>query len=86
MMQIDEGAVSALEQMGPLRITGEEVDDEVELEIEPAAEPSAGDVVVELRGARVFLDSAAAEALDDQVLGVEGHDDHYHFTFEPQDD
>jgi hypothetical protein len=85
MMQIAEGAVSALEQMGPLRITGEEVDDEVELEIEPAGEPVAGDIVVELRGARVFLDPVAAEALDDQTLGVEGHDDHFHFTFDPQD-
>ena len=32
----------------------------------------------------MFLDPLAAEALADQVLGVEGHDDHYHFTFEPQ--
>ena len=49
-----------------------------------ADEPLEGDEVVTLGEARVFLDPLAAEALADQVLGVEGHDDHYHFTFEPQ--
>jgi F420-dependent methylenetetrahydromethanopterin dehydrogenase len=85
MMQINADAVQALAEMGPLRIVAEEIDDEVELEIEAADEPSAGDQVVSLGAATVFLDPLAAEALADQVLGVEGHDDHYHFTFAPQD-
>jgi hypothetical protein len=85
MMQIAADAVQALADMGPLRIVAEEIDDEVELEIEAAGGPSEGDQVVSLGAATVFLDPLAAEALADQVLGVEGHDDHYHFTFAPQD-
>ena len=85
MMQIAADAVQALAEMGPLRIVAEEIDDEVELEIEAADERSAGDEVVSLGAATVYLDPLAAETLADQVLGVEGHDDHYHFTFAPQD-
>jgi Fe-S cluster assembly iron-binding protein IscA len=84
MMQIAADAVQPLAEMGPLRIVAEQIDDEVELEIEAADEPLEGDEVVTLGEARVFLDPLAAEALADQVLGVHGHDDHYHFTFEPQ--
>jgi hypothetical protein len=84
MMQIAADAVQPLAEMGPLRIVAEQIDDEVELEIEAADEPLEGDEVVTLGEARVFLDPLAAEALADQILGVEGHDDHYHFTFEPQ--
>ena len=44
--------------MGPLRMTAEEVDGEVELQIDDATEPHDGDEVVERDGARVFLDAA----------------------------
>jgi hypothetical protein len=27
----------------------------------------------------------AASALDDQVLGIHGHDDHFHFSFDEQE-
>jgi iron-sulfur cluster assembly protein len=84
MLQIDEGAVEALRQMGAIRIRGIEADGEVELEIEEAAEPIVDDQVVEREGVRIFLDPVAASALDDQVIGVDAHDDHFHFTFDDQ--
>jgi Fe-S cluster assembly iron-binding protein IscA len=84
MLEIAEDAVEALRQMGTLRIRGVESDGEVELEIEEASEPVADDQVVERDGARIFLDPVSASALDDQVIGIEAHDDHFHFTFEDQ--
>jgi iron-sulfur cluster assembly protein len=84
MLQIDDDAVEALTQIGPLRVTAQEADDGVEIQIDEASEPQEGDEVVERDGARIFLDPAAAEVLADQVLGVHAHDDHFHFTFEDQ--
>jgi Fe-S cluster assembly iron-binding protein IscA len=84
MLQIDDDAVQALAELGPLRVTAEETDDGVEIQIEDATEPQEGDEIVEREGARVFLDAAAAEVLSDQVLGVHAHDDHFHFTFDDQ--
>ncbi|HEY2327660.1 MAG TPA: hypothetical protein VGH52_09270 [Gaiellaceae bacterium] len=84
MLQISAEAVASLTEMGPLRITAEEVDGELELELQDATEPQDGDQVVEVDGARVFLDAASAEALADQVLGVHAHGDHVHFTFDQQ--
>jgi iron-sulfur cluster assembly protein len=84
MLQIDEEAVDALKELGPLRIRGIEEGEEVELEIEEATEPSDGDQVVERDGVRIFLDAGAATALDDQVIGVHAHGDHFHFTFDDQ--
>jgi Fe-S cluster assembly iron-binding protein IscA len=84
MLQIAETAVDALKKMGALRITAEEVDDEVEISIEDATEPAEGDEVVERDGAIVYLDAAAAEVLADEVLGVHAHDDHFHFSFDDQ--
>jgi Fe-S cluster assembly iron-binding protein IscA len=84
MLQIADGAVEALTEMGPLRVTAEETEDGMELQLDDATEPQEGDEVVERDGARVFLDSAAAEALADQVLSVHAHGDHFHFTFEDQ--
>ena len=85
MLQIDDEAVAALAQIGTIRITAEEVDGEVEISIDEA-------IGAERRrrggrasaSARVFLDPAAAEVLDDQVLGVHAHGDHFHFSFEDQ--
>jgi Fe-S cluster assembly iron-binding protein IscA len=84
MLQIDDEAVAALAQIGTIRITAEEVDGEIEISIDDASEPSEGDEVIERGAARVFLDAAAAEVLDDQVLGVHSHGDHFHFSFTDQ--
>jgi Fe-S cluster assembly iron-binding protein IscA len=84
MLQLDDNAVEALNQIGALRITAEETDEGVEIQIDEAAGPKEGDEVVERDGARVFLDPAAADVLADQVLGVHAHGDHFHFTFEDQ--
>ncbi|MGZ4290962.1 MAG: adhesin [Gaiellaceae bacterium] len=84
MLKIDDAAVDALTQIGSLRISAEETEDGVELQIDDATAPLDGDEVVERDGARVYLDAAAAEVLADQVLGVHAHGDHFHFTFEDQ--
>jgi iron-sulfur cluster assembly protein len=84
MLQIHDDAVEALGQTGSLRVTAEETEDGVEVQIDEAAEPQEGDEVVERDGARVFLDAMAAQVLADQVLGVHSHGDHFHFTFEDQ--
>jgi Fe-S cluster assembly iron-binding protein IscA len=85
MLQIDESALEAFKELGSIRISGVESDGEVELEIEEAEEPAADDdQIVERDGVRIFLNRIAAAALDDQVIGVEAHDDHFHFTFEDQ--
>jgi Fe-S cluster assembly iron-binding protein IscA len=60
-------------------------DGEVELEIEEAKEPGVDDQLVERDGVKVYLDPVAASALDDQVLGIHGHDDHFHFSFDEQE-
>ena len=84
MLQISDEAVDVLREMGPLRITAEEVDGELELELQDATEAQDGDQTVERDGARVFLDAGSAEALADQVLGVHAHGDHFHFEFSDQ--
>ena len=84
MLQLTEEAVEALQQIGTIRITAEEVDGDVEIAIDDASEPAEGDQVIEQGGARVFLDQAAADVLSDQVLGVHAHGDHFHFTFDDQ--
>jgi Fe-S cluster assembly iron-binding protein IscA len=84
MLQIDDEAVAALAQIGTIRITAEEVDGDVEISIDEASDPSEGDEVIELGDVKVFLDPAAAEVLGDQILGVDAHGDHFHFSFEDQ--
>jgi Fe-S cluster assembly iron-binding protein IscA len=84
MLQINDEAVEALRQIGGLRIRGVEGNGDIELEIEEATEPVADDQVVERDGVKVFLDPVAANALEDQVLGIHTHDDHFHFSFEDQ--
>jgi iron-sulfur cluster assembly protein len=84
MLTIDDDAVAALEQIGTIRITAEDVDGEAEISIDEATEPADGDDVIESGGAKVFLAPSAAEVLADQILGVHAHGDHFHFTFEDQ--
>jgi Fe-S cluster assembly iron-binding protein IscA len=86
MLQINDEAVEALRQIGDLRISGVESEGEVELEIEEADEPVVDDQLVERDGVKIYLDPVAASALDDQVLGIHAHDDHFHFSFDEQSD
>jgi Fe-S cluster assembly iron-binding protein IscA len=85
MLQISDESVEALRQMGTLRIRGVEGEGEIELEIDEATEPVADDVVVEREGVEVYLDPVAANALEDQVLGIHAHGDHFHFSFDDQE-
>ena len=85
MLQISDESVEALRQLGTLRIRGVEAEGEIELEVEEATEPVADDVVVEREGVEVYLDPVAANALEDQVLGIHAHGDHFHFSFDDQE-
>jgi Fe-S cluster assembly iron-binding protein IscA len=85
MLQISDEAVDALRELGTLRIRGVESEGEIELEIEEANEPVADDLVVERDGVEVYLDPVASSALEDQILGIHSHGDHFHFSFDDQD-
>jgi Fe-S cluster assembly iron-binding protein IscA len=85
MLQISDASVEALRRIGTLRIRGVESEGEIELEIEEATEPVADDVVVEREGVEVYLDPVAANELEDQVLGIHAHGDHFHFSFDDQE-
>jgi Fe-S cluster assembly iron-binding protein IscA len=84
MLQIDDNALDALREIGTIRIRGVDEDGEIALEVEDAVEPVMDDQVVERDGVRIYLDPVAANALEDQVIGVHSHGDHFHFTFEDQ--
>jgi Fe-S cluster assembly iron-binding protein IscA len=87
MLQLSEAAVSAIGELagdGGLRFVAREIEGGFEFEPSLADQPEDGDVVVESGGARVFLDAGSAERLDDQILDVESHGDHVHFSFSPQ--
>ena len=66
--------------LGVVRVAGVEVDGEVELEIGAAAPPDDDDQTSSVTG-EDLLNRVAATALDHQVIGVEAHDDHFHFTW-----
>ena len=84
MLEIHEDAVEALKGMGGLRITAEETDDGVELQIDDATEPAGRRRGRRARRRAGVPRPAAAEILADQVLGVHAHGDHFHFTFDDQ--
>ena len=47
--------------------------------------PSEGDVIIDVgQGILVFLDSEAADLLEESVFDAEAHGDHFHFSIEPQ--
>jgi Fe-S cluster assembly iron-binding protein IscA len=70
---------------GGLRISGSgSGNGDTELEFELASEAREGDQVVRDGGAVVYLDSTAAAVLDDKMLDVHAHDDHFHFSLEEQ--
>jgi Fe-S cluster assembly iron-binding protein IscA len=70
---------------GGLRISGSgSGNGDTELEFELASEAREGDQVVRDGGAVVYLDSTAAAVLDDKMLDVHAHGDHFHFSLEEQ--
>jgi len=82
------GEIVEESELGPdggLRISGTNGGNgEAALDFELAEAPLDGDEVVSEGGARVFLDEMAAEVLADQVLDVEAHGDHFHFSLDDQ--
>jgi iron-sulfur cluster assembly protein len=78
-------AETDLDQGAGLRIAATRRDDEgVELELSMESAPAEGDAVVELDGARVFLEPLASAVLDDRVLDAHMHGDKLHFEMQPQ--
>ena len=70
---------------GGLRISGSnETNGDAALEFELAAEPAEGDEVVRENGAVLFLDEIASAVLDDKLLDVHAHGDHFHFSIDEQ--
>jgi iron-sulfur cluster assembly protein len=75
MLTLTENATEIVKQINAqtegeesgLRISVE-TEQEAALAIAPAAQPEPGDQVVEQAGAKLFLESQAAQALDDKVL------------------
>jgi iron-sulfur cluster assembly protein len=70
---------------GGLRISGATSNGETALEFEVATEAPAGDRVMRDGGAVLFLDETAVAVLDDKVLDVHAHGDHFHFSIEEQE-
>ena len=58
---------------------------EAGLEMSVADGPAAGDAIVEAEGTTVYLETEAAELLDDKVLDAHLHGDHVHFELRDQD-
>jgi len=88
MLQVTEAAATAIKDMlaqgelgsGGLRISAElDENQEPGLHLSFEPEPQEGDQTLEEHGATVYLDPAAADALDDKVLDAEAHGDHAHF-------
>jgi len=85
MLELSDDAVREIKELtgtGGLRFVAQD-DEDGSTSFDPslADEPEEGDVVVERDGARVFLDTAAAEKLADVTLEIESHGDHVHFDF-----
>jgi iron-sulfur cluster assembly protein len=80
MLVLTENATSAIRAVADspelpegagLRITIISADGDPDLIVSAAPTPEAGDQVIETRGARVFLESSAVAALDNEVLDAE---------------
>ncbi|MFX0594312.1 HesB/IscA family protein [Melissospora conviva] len=69
----DLAAQEAVPEQGGLRIATDQ--EAGSLTIELASQPMEGDQVVNTDGARVFLDPAAAELLDDTAMDAAVDDD-----------
>ena len=71
-------------QEGGLRISGVADNGETALDFELAESPVEGDDIVSVDGAVLFLDEIAAAVLDDKLLDVHAHGDHFHFSIDEQ--
>ena len=69
---------------GGLRISGTGSNGETALDFEVVSEAPHGDDVVREGGAVLYLDETAAAVLDDKVLDVHAHGDHFHFSIDDQ--
>lgn len=67
--KISEGSADS-EQSG-LRISEAGSEAEAGLSLAPVEAPELGDQILDAGGARVFLDQAAAEILDDKILDAQ---------------
>lgn len=88
MLRLTEAAAAAIGDMlaqaevegGGLRISAElDENQEPGLHLSFEREPHEGDQTLEEHGAVVYLDPAAADALEDKMLDAESHGDHAHF-------
>jgi iron-sulfur cluster assembly protein len=91
MLELSEKAVDVIRDMlsdgdvssdGGLRISGVVDNGETALDFELAEAPVEGDEVVRENGAVLFLDETAAAVLDDKLLDVHAHGDHFHFSID----
>jgi Fe-S cluster assembly iron-binding protein IscA len=95
MLTISENAAAAIRDLldnmelgeeAGLRISAElDENQQPGLHIALAEAPEEEDVTVSEHGVNVFLDPAAADALDDKVLDAELHGDHAHFGISDQE-
>jgi iron-sulfur cluster assembly protein len=94
MLTVTETAASAIKELleendlpegAGMRITGE-IDENQEAHLELGFDaPSEGDVTFTTdSGVNVYLDEAAAAALEGKVLDAEPHGDHVHFSIGEQ--
>jgi iron-sulfur cluster assembly protein len=67
-----------------LRISGTQSNGETALDFDLAEAAADGDVTVTEGTATLFLDETAAAVLDDKVLDVHAHGDHFHFSIDEQ--
>jgi iron-sulfur cluster assembly protein len=93
MLKITEQAQEAIAAMvadggvgpaGGLRVTASGSNGETALDFELAEAAVEGDSTVAEGEARLFLDQTAAAVLDDKVLDVHAHGDHFHFSIDEQ--
>jgi iron-sulfur cluster assembly protein len=67
-----------------LRISGTQSNGETALDFDLAEAAGDGDVTVKEGTATLFLDETAAAVLEDKVLDVHAHGDHFHFSIDEQ--
>lgn len=90
MLALTQHAVEAINQLAPgdagLRVfLAETGDDDRSLQLQVAETPAADDHVLESDGARVFLESEAAVALDEMVLDATAETGSVRFALRHQD-
>jgi iron-sulfur cluster assembly protein len=95
MLALTENAVEAVQEIlsssdeapefGGLRLVAEPAGAQMNFQLSVAALPAEDDEVIEARGARVFLDPAAASLLEDKILDASIESDQVAFTIEDQD-